>query len=42
VKRLRRKFEALDKDFDAIETVYGLGYRFLVNRHGSDTAAPDS
>lgn len=30
VKRLRRKFEAIDKDFDAIETVYGLGYRFLV------------
>jgi two-component system OmpR family response regulator len=30
VKRLRRKFEAIDQDFDAIETVYGLGYRFLV------------
>jgi len=30
VKRLRRKFETIDKDFDAIETVYGLGYRFLV------------
>ena len=30
VKRLRRKFEAVDDRFDAIETVYGLGYRFLV------------
>lgn len=32
LKRLRRKFEAIDPDFDAIETVYGLGYRF-VERH---------
>ena len=28
LKRLRRKFQAIDPDFDAIETVYGLGYRF--------------
>jgi two-component system response regulator ChvI len=28
VKRLRRKFEAIDPSFDAIETVYGLGYRY--------------
>jgi two-component system OmpR family response regulator len=28
VKRLRRKFEALDESFDAIETVYGMGYRW--------------
>jgi two-component system OmpR family response regulator len=28
LKRLRRKFEAIDPSFDAIETVYGLGYRF--------------
>lgn len=28
VKRIRRKFEALDADFDAIQTVYGLGYRW--------------
>ena len=32
LKRLRRKFEAIDADFDAIETVYGLGYRFLERR----------
>lgn len=29
VKRIRRKFEAVDASFDAIETVYGLGYRFV-------------
>ncbi|MDH3588295.1 MAG: proteobacterial dedicated sortase system response regulator [Gammaproteobacteria bacterium] len=28
IKRLRRKFKALDSDFDAIETVYGMGYRW--------------
>jgi len=28
VKRLRRKFEAISPDFDAIETVYGVGYRW--------------
>ena len=29
VKRLRRKFQQVDAAFDAIETVYGLGYRFV-------------
>lgn len=29
VKRIRRKFQAIDPDFDAIETVYGMGYRWL-------------
>ncbi len=28
VRRLRRKFERLDPDFDAIETVIGAGYRW--------------
>jgi two-component system OmpR family response regulator len=28
IKRIRRKFELLEPGFDAIETVYGLGYRF--------------
>jgi two-component system, OmpR family, response regulator len=28
VKRIRRKFESLDPGFDAIQTVYGLGYRW--------------
>jgi two-component system, OmpR family, response regulator len=31
VKRIRRKFVAIDADFDAIETVYGMGYRWLVD-----------
>ena len=29
IKRIRRKFVALDEQFDAIETVYGMGYRWL-------------
>ncbi len=29
IKRIRRKFAAVDADFDAIETVYGMGYRWL-------------
>ena len=28
IKRIRRKFVALDSDFDCIESVYGLGYRW--------------
>lgn len=28
IKRIRRKFAALDPSFDAIETLYGLGYRW--------------
>ena len=28
IKRLRRKFRAADKQFDAIETLYGVGYKF--------------
>ena len=28
VKRLRRKFSHIDPDFDEIDTVYGLGYRY--------------
>jgi two-component system OmpR family response regulator len=29
VKRIRRKFVAIDANFNAIETVYGMGYRWL-------------
>jgi len=29
VKRIRRKFIAIDPTFDAIETVYGMGYRWI-------------
>jgi len=28
IKRLRRKFRQVDPQFDAIETLYGVGYRF--------------
>ncbi|MBD8678927.1 response regulator transcription factor [Sphingomonas sp. CFBP 13720] len=28
IKRLRRKFRQVDKQFDSIETLYGAGYRF--------------
>jgi two-component system OmpR family response regulator len=28
IKRLRRKFSELDPGFDAIETAYGIGYRW--------------
>ncbi len=28
IKRIRRKFRATDSEFDAIETLYGVGYRF--------------
>ncbi len=29
IKRIRRKFLAIDPDFAAVETVYGMGYRWL-------------
>ena len=28
IKRLRKKFKATDDDFEMIETLYGVGYRF--------------
>ena len=28
VKRLRRKFKVIDNEFDQIETLYGIGYRY--------------
>ena len=28
IKRLRKKFKAVDQSFDVIETLYGVGYRF--------------
>ncbi len=30
VKRIRRKFLALDPEFSAIEGVYGAGYRYVL------------
>jgi two-component system response regulator ChvI len=31
IKRLRKKFRMADAEFDRIETLYGVGYRFKVN-----------
>ena len=31
IKRLRRKFRAVDASFDAIETLYGVGYRYTAS-----------
>jgi len=31
IKRLRRKIRALDKEFDNIETLYGIGYKYRVS-----------
>jgi two-component system response regulator ChvI len=31
VKRIRRKFESLDRTFASIEGVYGAGYRFIAH-----------
>ncbi|NVJ99493.1 MAG: winged helix-turn-helix domain-containing protein, partial [Alphaproteobacteria bacterium] len=28
IKRLRKKFRAVAPEFDAIETLYGVGYRY--------------
>jgi two-component system response regulator ChvI len=28
IKRLRKKFKLIDNDFDKIETLYGMGYRY--------------
>jgi two-component system OmpR family response regulator len=28
IKRIRQKFQRIDKEFDSIETVYGMGYRW--------------
>ncbi len=28
IKRLRKKFRSVDRDFDQVETLYGIGYRY--------------
>ena len=32
IKRMRRKFKHSDKEFDKIETLYGIGYRYRENK----------
>ncbi len=34
IKRLRKKFKMIDNDFDVIETLYGVGYRFRETHGG--------
>ena len=29
VKRIRRKFQGVDPEFDAVQTAYGMGYRWV-------------
>jgi two-component system OmpR family response regulator len=29
VKRIRRKFQAVEPKFDALQSVYGMGYRWV-------------
>jgi two-component system OmpR family response regulator len=29
VKRIRRKFQGVDPQFDAVQTAYGMGYRWV-------------
>ncbi len=33
IKRIRAKFTAIDQNFAGIQTVYGLGYRWMDNQH---------
>ena len=35
IKRIRKKFKVIDQNFDCIETVYGMGYRWNTNTHNS-------
>ena len=30
IKRLRKKFKSIDKKFKSIETLYGVGYRYII------------
>jgi len=42
IKRIRRKFRSVDPEFDAIETLYGVGYRFKEVRAYRFCASSDS
>ena len=41
IKRLRKKFKAVDDDFEMIETLYGVGYRFKESLSGRRSGMPD-
>ena len=40
VRRIRKKFQSIDDTFDAIETAYGMGYRWLVATRTSAATDP--
>jgi two-component system response regulator ChvI len=42
IKRLRKKFRSVDPAFRAIETLYGVGYRFDPEGEGGDRGAADT
>ena len=37
IKRLRRKFKSFDENFDEIETIYGIGYRYKNTKEKLET-----
>jgi two-component system OmpR family response regulator len=39
IKRIRKKFMQNDSSFDCIETVYGMGYRWLSAPNSTDGEA---
>lgn len=39
IKRIRKKFIQSDNQFDCIETVYGMGYRWLSDNQAADSEA---
>jgi two-component system OmpR family response regulator len=32
IKRIRAKFSAVDKQFSAVDTAYGMGYRWVIEQ----------
>jgi len=42
VKRIRRKFVKVDKDFDRLDTVYGAGYRWKPESAGTKSSASNA
>ena len=41
IQRLRRKLRAVEPNFDAIETVHGLGYRYIVAEDHETVPTPE-
>jgi two-component system OmpR family response regulator len=41
VKRIRKKFMQLDDEFDCIETVYGMGYRWNITKESKSQGSEE-